>query len=159
MVKWICQRRNPVNEIEDDIFAVGADAICCTTNMVVKTNGELVMGAGVAKAFARKYPDLPKIWGERTRQIKKGKLRSNLILTLKDVWLVSFPTKYDWRERSDLDLIKRSALQLYVVAEAMGWNRVILPRPGCANGGLDWEVVKPVLQEILDERFWIICKT
>ena len=31
------------------------DAICITTNGTIKSNGELVMGAGVAKAFYDKY--------------------------------------------------------------------------------------------------------
>ena len=42
-------------EIEDNSY----DAICCTTNKIVKNNGELVMGAGIAKQFKAKYPDLP----------------------------------------------------------------------------------------------------
>jgi hypothetical protein len=34
------------------------------------------------------------------------------------------------------------------------WQRVVLPRAGCGNGGLNWEMaVRPVLADILDDRF------
>jgi hypothetical protein len=146
-------------EIKNPIYS----AVCCTTNMTVKKNGELVMGAGVAKQFAKRFPSLPKRWGYQTNLILKGKLKSNLIVTkypierISTIDLVSFPTKYDWKEKSDIDLIKRSAIQVYMISQVLGWFNVLLPRPGCSNGGLDWHSeVKPILLEILDERFWII---
>ena len=40
-------------------------ALCVTTNEVVKANGQAVMGAGMAKAFALIYPQLPVILGQR----------------------------------------------------------------------------------------------
>jgi len=129
--------------------------------MICKGDGTLVMGAGVAKDFATRFPDIPKIWGEATLLIKNGKLKSNIIVTphSDDLSLVSFPTKYNWKDKSDLDLIKRSAIQLYTISQALGWKKILLPRPGCSNGGLLWgSQVKPLLETILDERFWVICK-
>ena len=45
------------NLIKGNIFDyIGkVDAICITTNGTIKSNGELVMGAGVAKEFYDKY--------------------------------------------------------------------------------------------------------
>ena len=37
-------------------------------------------------------------------------------------------------------------------------KNVALPRPGCANGGLNWEDVKPHLERILDDRVTIVTK-
>lgn len=96
--------------------------------------------------------------------------------------LVSFPTKpetceYDellpyyqrgshlppgskypgWMARSNLNLIRMSALQLLKLATERGWNRVVLPRPGVGAGGLRWEEVRPVLASILqDDRFSVV---
>jgi hypothetical protein len=136
------------------------DAICCTTNMVVKANGELVMGKGIALDFKRNYTYLPKEWGERTLLIKNGRWDSNLIVSgHRKPFLVSFPTKYDWRDKSSMKLIKWSANLLYMISQSLGWEKILVPRPGCENGGLDWKKeVKPVLEKIFDERFWVITK-
>lgn len=50
---------------------------------------------------------------------------------------------------SDLRLIKKSAASLRYVLDALRnlWKIVLIPRPGCSHGGLDWEDVKEVLIE------------
>jgi hypothetical protein len=147
------------NDIWKELETNSYDAVCCTTNMIVKDNGELVMGAGIAKAFASKFSQLPKIWGEAALNIKKSRLKSNIIVTKwsDNLSLVSFPTKYDFKDKSNIELIESSVIQLYVVTIALGWKKVLLPRPGCNNGGLDWEKeVKPVLTEIFDDKIVII---
>jgi hypothetical protein len=70
--------------------------------------------------------------------------------------IVSFPTKHDWRDKSDLRLIRRSAQELLELVNKNCWESVIVPRPGCNNGGLEWETVKNVLEEVLDDRFTVI---
>lgn len=133
------------------------DAICCTTNMIVKNNGELVMGAGVAKRFKEKYPNLPRIWGER---IKNREHMHGFIISsgFPSSFFVAFPTKRHWKDKSDIQLIKESTVYLLNATRMLGWKRVLLPRPGCSNGGLRWDEVKPHLEKYLDDRFYIITK-
>ena len=130
------------------------DAICCTTNTVVKANGELVMGAGIAKDFANEYQWLPKNWGAR---ISKQRMPLVLVTLMKvRPHLVSLPTKTDWKQPSSLDLIWESITELLLLVEQLGWKKVLLPRPGCKNGGLSWkDQVKPILLQ-LDDRFVVI---
>ena len=64
-----------------------ADAICFTSNGVVKSNGELVMGAGVAKAFADKYPGASFYFGQWV-----SKVGNKLFAMDNKPMVVSFPT-------------------------------------------------------------------
>ncbi len=153
-----------MKEIKGNIFNVEADAICVTTNGVVKANGELVMGAGIAKAFAERWPSLPlrlgqavKAHGNVVMVNKAWEVSPQKIHTMPSYHIISFPTKHHWKDKSDLGLIIRSAKQLVVVADKLNLKQVVLTRPGCGLGGLDWETqVKPVLEPILDDRFNII---
>lgn len=152
-----------MKEITGDIvasfYSANYDAVCCTTNMIVKNNGELVMGAGVAKVFAQHFSDLPKVWGER---LQNGKHKEGFMVTNYNPSvpiLVAFPTKKNWKDNSSTELILQSLSTLEEVTKIMGWKNILLPRPGCSNGGLNWELdVKPLLELRLDERYTIINK-
>jgi hypothetical protein len=140
-----------------DLWETLADARCITTNGSVKSNGRAVMGRGCAKQACEKYPFL---------QVNLGKIlqrEGNHVAILRDrgpsgadPWLVTFPVKHDWNMRADLALIKQSAIELVVLTDKMEWGSVLLPRPGCGNGQRKWHEVKPILAEILDDRFTVV---
>jgi hypothetical protein len=71
-----------------------------------------------------------------------------------EVW--TLPTKNDWRDAADLALIEASIKLLVEAVDAMGYKKIALTRPGCGNGGLSWEQVKPVLEKYLDDRFYVV---
>lgn len=134
-------------------------AICCTTNCVVTRKGELVMGAGIAKVFARKYPFLPKEWG--LEQSRIGYLKPKLMVLADNepghLLLIAFPTKTNWKHQSKLWLIEKSTKELRHYFDENGISgKCLLPKPGCSNGGLNWEDVRPILERYLDDRF-IVC--
>ena len=71
--------------------------------------------------------------------------------------IISFPTKTDWKNKSDLNLIKKSAENLVKITGSRFWTKVALPAPGVGKGGLSWEKeVYPILKPILDDRFHIL---
>lgn len=157
------------------------DAICITTNGFVKTNGECVMGRGCAKQAANKWPGLATDLGSLIR--KNGNIVQEIatIGTASDmIMLLSFPVKPvseicnrdksnvvkhmqkqfkpgqrvpGWACVADPGIIVRSAEQL---KERCKSSTVILPRPGCGAGSLSWNIVRPILEDILDNRFYCI---
>lgn len=153
-----------MKEIKGNIFDItDADAICVTTNGIVKSNGELVMGAGIAKQFAERFPSLPSDLGKAVREYGNVVLSNRAWEMTPNNWdntpsyyVVSFPTKNHWKDPSPMWLIKRSAEQLVIAADRMHWEKIVLPRPGCGLGGLKWEDVKKMIEPILDDRFYII---
>lgn len=126
------------------------DIICVTTNGIVNKVGRLVMGKGIALEACYKRPDLPQKLGNLVKAFGNC---PNLLLEEK---IMSFPTKNHWIDNSDLSLIKRSAQIAQIIAEDNKELKFYLPRPGCGNGNLKWEDVKPVIAEILSDSFTIV---
>lgn len=148
-----------LTEIRGDLFqllkAGEYDAACITTNGVLRWNGRAVMGAGVAKACVQHIPNAEALLGSKIR--RNGNI-TQLISTYHGRPVFSFPTKHHWRDPSDIELIKQSCRQLMELIDSLGLQRVLLPKPGCANGGLDWSYVRGEIAPILDERVVIISK-
>jgi hypothetical protein len=142
-----------------NIWLSGADAICVTTNGNVKANGEAVMGRGIALEAAKFYPGLPVELGKEIR--KKDNHVFHFPLSNDHVpnnpVIVTFPTKEHWMDDSDRILILKSAIELVKLSQDNLWKRIAIPRPGCGNGRLDWELdVKPTLDLIfLEDKFEI----
>ena len=149
-----------MQEIIGNMWDIDADAYCITTNEVIKANGKAVMGAGVALSAVKKFPDCDEYLGHfiKTSGHKVGVFfrYADKISESKTRDLISFPTKNHWRAPSPMWLIRRSAEELTALIEKNRYNNVILPKPGCSNGGLDWEDVKKVIGPILDDRVVIV---
>lgn len=114
-----------------------------TTNGTIKKDGTGVMGRGNALEAAIRYPDLPRLLGFSLS------CRGNVVSLLQS-GLYSFPVKHHWREAADLDLIKASTKRLEKIARENPHKRYVLPRPGCGNGNLKWEQVKPIVAKLPD---------
>lgn len=146
-----------IDAIIDNIWDEPCNAICITTNGFVKNNGDLVMGAGIAGQAQIRWPWLPSEFGEIVT--KYGNNVSAVKLLDTGLYLIGYPVKHNWWEEADPELIKRSAEQLMDLLDAMGADdnfKVLLPRPGCGNGRLKWDDVKPIIEPILDDRVWVV---
>ena len=124
--------------------------ICIPTNGIVNKNGCAVMGAGLAKQAADRFPNLPKYLG--TNLVDSV----NQVFIFPTVKLFTFPTKTHFKDKADILLIERSAINLQDMANHMFISPIYLPAVGCGLGGLEWDVVEKVLKEYLDDRFWVI---
>ncbi len=124
--------------------------IVITTNGTVKANGEAVMGRGIALQAKRRYPDIPKLLGENIRKY------GNRPYQLFPYRVITLPVKFHWRTKADLNLIREGLIQISDILFHFGHKKVYMVRPGCGNGQLDWEDVKPVLERFLGDRFVIV---
>lgn len=120
-----------------------------TTNGIVKPDGRLVMGAGVAKQARERYKDIDaqlgayvKKWGNRCFILPKWQM-------------ISFPTKEHFRDLSSFSLIEQSCRQAMEIADKYKIKKVGMTRPGCGNGGRSWDVIKKLIEPLLDDRFTI----
>jgi hypothetical protein len=146
-------------EVKGDLWTLPAKVIFITTNGTVKKNGEAVMGRGCALEAKKKYSGIEFDLG---RHIKKFGNRVTRLVNGYDEnpHILSFPVKHNWWEVADLDLIARSCIQAQEMMDHFaGPNDFIaLPRPGCGNGQLEWEDVKPICEKFLDNRFGLVFK-
>ena len=141
------------------------EAGAVTTNGIVKSNGEAVMGAGIAKyardhfnGIARRLGEKLKSGGNHAYFMGPQSDRSRAAARLDpEILVVTLPTKNNWRDDSDLDLIAQSCRELMAIADQNGLRKIYLPMPGCTNGRLDYiSQVRPVIAGILDNRF-VVC--
>lgn len=116
-----------------------------TTNGFVKNNGEAVMGRGIAQQCKRTYPGIEFKLGELL-----GEHGNRPFILAPGVW--TLPTKHVWWEASDPNLIVQGIDTMYGMTERRAHQIDVIrfPRPGCGNGGLQWDYVKPLIWDRLD---------
>lgn len=121
--------------------------IAITTNGITKTNGQAVMGAGLAKQAATRYPDLPSWLGQRLMRF------GNRPHCFRSIRLITFPTKGNWQQPSSLQLITDSLHAIRTILDHEHIARLYCPRPGCGRGQLEWPLVKETIAPLIDDRF------
>jgi len=125
--------------------------IVIPTNGFVKSNGECVMGAGLAKQAREKYPNFPMLLGTFIKS------HGNVVHYI-NPHMLSFPVKHHWKQKADLPLIEQSTRNLAFVGAATTVDTVYLPKVGCGNGKLNWKDVEPILDKYLnqDDKFVVV---
>jgi len=166
-----------MKELRGNLWELARGSILCiTTNGFVKSNGECVMGRGIAQAAAKKFPELPKTLGT----LLKTKGNNVHILGLYGEYiLVSFPVKPEYEIFNHTSQVVRHMQQQFSLGTTIpGWacaarlplieqsveqiqklnipttTNVYIPRPGCGAGELTWEQVKPMM-EVLPNNFFV----
>lgn len=114
--------------------------VCWTANQII-FNGELVMGAGIAKEAKLRFPDLPRLMAAAIVGLKEP-----FYLIECPQQLIALQTKIHWRDPSPLWLVEESIKRLGKLAAANQTWVYHTVRPGCGLGGLSFQKqVKPLL--------------
>ena len=142
-----------IDETTGDIWEyLGKAVICISTNGHLTGKGHAVLGRGCARQAQEHFPDLTARLGAL---LASG---GNHVQVISD-GLVSFPVEESPWANPDLHLIRRSAQELRVLADRQAWQKIVVPRPGCGGGGLSWKDVRPLLEDLFDDRFTVISAT
>ena len=166
-----------MKEARGNMLDMDCDALIITTNGFTKTNGEAIMGRGIAKQIADLMPEIPKKLGGMLHLFGNNVS----VLTTDPMPIVNFPVKPDYVRnngtnvvshcktaigtwtagflaKADIQLIEKSLIQLVELTNRKPeWKVILIPRVGCGAGELDYKDIKPLMEKYLDDRF--ICCT
>lgn len=123
------------------------DYVCITTNAMTKSDGNLVMGAGIAKQASLREKQLKISWGKQLRENKKVNRLYGLLSYDK---YIAFQTKIDWKNPSTVEIISYSVNKLRALANKYPEKLFGLPYPGINNGKLTKQQVEPLLVNLPD---------
>lgn len=103
-----------------------------------------VMGKGIALSFKLRYPQM---FVDYKMKCRKGYVRLGEPYLWKDGerWVLNFPTKHHYAEKSDLHYIERGLDYFCAHYEEWGITSAAFPALGCQNGGLSWADVGPLM--------------
>ncbi len=124
-----------------------ADVITNTVNCVGAWR------AGLNKQFGTRWPDLV---NNHYKKCKAGKIQPGILWLWKITdpgdtrRVLMFPTKRDWRDKSDLDDIILGLRKLALMYKAKNISQIALPPLGCGLGGLDYKAVAETVHCILE---------
>jgi hypothetical protein len=123
--------------------------VAITTNGAVNKVGMAILLHGCVRQARDRYPELLQTSGALIRR------HGNHVFDLGHQ-IVSFPLEADPDQFPEMLLIEQSCRELVELADYKGWQKFVVPRPGCGGGGLEWQKVKTILERHFDERFHVI---
>lgn len=127
-----------------DLFQADAEALVNAVNCVG------VMGRGIALQFRTAF-------GENYVAYKamcdRGALQPGTLFVhdmnrlVNPRYIINLPTKRHWQDKSRIEDIEAGLAALAAEVRARSIRSLAVPRLGCGLGGLDWQVVRPLIEQ------------
>ena len=134
--------------VTGNLLNAETDAVVNTVNTVG------VMGKGIALMFKERFPKNYEAYVAACErdEVQIGKM----FVTSNDEfkgprWIINFPTKKHWRQPTKLEWIEVGLAALKKVIIEKGIRSIAIPPLGCGNGGLDWKVVRSLIETSLSD--------
>lgn len=127
-----------------NLLLADVDALVNTVNCVG------VMGKGLALQFKQAYPENFKAYAKACNagDVQPGRMHIHDNGGLVNPrWIINFPTKRHWRDGSRLEDVASGLVALVVDVQRLGIQSIAIPPLGCGLGGLDWNVVRPLIEK------------
>jgi len=131
-----------ITYVKGDILTSPAKTLVNTVNLVG------VMGKGLALRFKQVYPEMFVAYQTACQSGAIAVGRPWLYKTSRK-WIVNFPTKRHWRNRSRLDDIEAGLKTFARTCVDEGIDSIAFPALGCGNGELVWDTVRPLMERYL----------
>ena len=131
-----------------DILKDESEALVNTVNCVG------IMGRGIALQFKDAFPDNFKFYAAACKrsEVQPGRM---LVFDTGRLspprYIINFPTKRHWRGKSRIQDIQSGLKALIKEVRARGIRSIAIPPLGSGLGGLDWEMVRPHIEDAAKE--------
>jgi O-acetyl-ADP-ribose deacetylase (regulator of RNase III) len=132
-----------IQYVTGNLLQANVEALINTVNCVG------IMGKGIALQFKQAFPANFDAYAKacQQQQIQIGKMFVfNTDAILNPRFIINFPTKKHWRGKSELHFIEQGLTDLKKIIQERHIQSIAIPPLGCGNGGLDWEIVKPLIE-------------
>ena len=140
-------------------------SIVIPVNQERKSNGEAIMGAGLAFEAKLMFPRLPQQLGQHL--VASQNWRPGFCVYYPDYRLFCLSTKVTWREQAKIETIRRSCELLHSLCaryRPIGGitpvttlnGPVYLPKLGCGCGRLKWSEVQPTMAQQLPTDSYVV---
>ena len=129
---------------QGNILKADAEALVNTVNCVG------FMGKGIALQFKKAYPENFDAYHKACAagEVQPGRMFVfDLHSMLNPKYIVNFPTKRDWRVNSRYEDIESGLTALLAEVRRLGIRSIAVPPLGCGLGGLDWNKVRPMIEQ------------
>ena len=131
-----------------NLLVADAEALVNTVNCVG------YMGKGIALQFKQAFPANFKAYENacRAHEVKPGHMfifETGSMVNPK--YIINFPTKRHWRGNSRIEDIESGLKVLIEEVKRLGIRSIAVPPLGSGLGGLDWNVVRPMIEQAFAE--------
>lgn len=137
-----------ISPTSGNLLAADVEALVNTVNTVG------VMGRGIALQFRQTFPEN---FAAYAAACKQGRVQPGAMFITETGaltnprYIINFPTKRDWRAKSEMEDIEAGLSALVNVVRELGIHSLAVPPLGCGNGGLKWAEVRPRIEAAFAE--------
>jgi O-acetyl-ADP-ribose deacetylase (regulator of RNase III) len=112
------------------------------------------MGAGIAKGFRERYPEMHEEYRRNCRAEPRRFNPGDSFLWKDDdkPWVFNLATQEDyWHSRATCGAIEKALQTMRRQADDEGIRSIAMPRIGAGYGRLPWEKVRPVIERVFSD--------
>lgn len=140
----------PIQFLAGDLFAndIGAQAFAQGCNC------QGSMGAGIAKGFRQRYPEMHKEYRERCKAKPRRFNLGDAWLWKEDgqPWVFNLGTQEGyWRARASYEAIETALKKMKKQAIKENITSIAAPRIGTGYGGLSWKKVRAIIERVFND--------